>query len=389
MATPAIQPYVPRYVKMREQQRLDADAAASSSASGLSPTTSSSERSSFVLPSSFPVPFAPPGHRRPSPLLAPHPLPRIHNHSLLLSNPSLGSSTSSSSSSSSSSGPQNSGSLAGALNNERRQSVLSFHEDKDLYNNDAAAAAAAISSSSGLHLDGNILCAGSGALTPPTRPASIYSARIPSPLSRAVTDVDHEHHPPHPPPNLPDISVTPPPDQTTFGARLRNSLSITSIRSHSHSHTNQPAIPGSSTNSIYSNSSSRNGSPNASLVSLALAVVGTGTGTGTAEEKLTALEPPTRRPTYSRPHSSQSSLSSVHSGHSGGASVHPSVASASGSGGSELLSSPPRKPRLSAASSMPSLYEDGDDVGNAKSSPVHTSKTRCVLSFSFFAIKND
>lgn len=315
MATPAIQPYVPRYLKMREQQRLDA----STSSSGASTT-----EKPLVLPSSFPVPIAPPGHRR-SALVAPH--PRLHNHSLLLS-------TSTPSSSS--------GSPATGLNSNRH-SVVSFHEDnyRDLSNSDAGPNT----------LDG---------LTPP---ASVYSARVPSPLSRSVTDVDREGRP-FPPPTLPDISITPPPDQTSFGARLRNSLSISSLRSHSHAHEHatrerQPAIPASSTNSIYSNSS-QNPSPNASLLSLPITA---GSGLTTPDEKLTALEPPTRHSTYDRARSSQSSLSSAHSTHAGPAT------SASTSRGLELPL--PRRPRSIAESSnrsrrsLPSVDENSDDVNSS------------------------
>ena len=368
MAAPAIQPYVPRYVKMREQQRLDA-AAASSPGVGVN---SPSERPT-LLPSSFPTPS---GHRR-SPLIAPHPLPRVHNHTLLLSTSSLGSSTSASSSTSSSSGIPASGLFAGSgsnldSNNERRQSFVSFNEDRDLLNNDGIP--------NGPNVDSSMLCA--GGLTPPTRPVSIYSARVPSPLSRSVTEEDHPRQP-----TLPDISVTPPPDQATFTARLRNSLSISSLRSHPHSHghakENQPAIPGSSTNSLYSNSS-RNGSPNASLLSLSL-VAGT-TAAAATENKLNGLEPPTRRPTYSRPRSPQSSLHSVSSS---ARSVGGSATSAS-VGDGELPS--PRRPHSTASSSnpsrrsLPSLYEDddsADDSGDAKSSSARNAKTRYVLVSSF------
>ena len=346
---------------MREQQRLDA-AGASSSGAGID---SPSERPT-VLPSSF---LAPSGHRR-SPLIAPHPLPRVHNHSLLLSTSSLGSSTSASSSTSSSSGLPASGLFAGSVgldsNNERRQSFVSFSEDRDLLNNDGIP--------NGSNFDNSILCA--GGLTPPTRPVSIYSARVPSPLSRTVTDEDHP-----PQPSLPDISLTPPPDQATFSARLRNSLSISSLRSHPHSHghakENQPAIPGSSTSSLYSNSS-RNGSPNASLLSLSH--VAGATAAAAAEDKLNGLEPPTRRPTYSRPRSPQNSLHSVSSS---ARSIGSATSAPAGDG--DLPS--PRRPHSTASSnrsrwSLPSLYEDDDSADDSGDPKSHAAKTRYLPSFS-------
>lgn len=264
MAT-AYQPYVPRYTMMRAQH-----AAAATNGDG----------GALPLPSSFPVPGP---YRRPSPL-------------------SLSSGASSSSSSGSGSLSPGTNARPGAdrrySNSSARNSLYSLEDEN---NEDAPTL--------GLNLP------------PPARPGSIYSARVPSPLSRSVDD---RERPPLPTSaSTPSISVTPPSHVQSFpvdesdsaynpasgsgfGKRLKTALSKSSLKSTASSSGHGSSVPPvpvpptpvrsySPTSSL---ASSRQGSPNGSRTSLALPgninlthANASLASLAAAEEKLTTLEP--------------------------------------------------------------------------------------------------